>query len=272
MTAERRYFYPPAGLAVEAGKKLASLAASGVRPDYLTFVPDGEPTLDMNLGMELELLKKHGIKLAVISNSSLIHLPEVRRELALADWVSLKVDSVDEKAWRAVDRPHGALKLADILAGVEAFAREYKGRFVTETMLVKGLNDDPAGLERTAAFLARVRPAAAYILTPTRPPAESGVERASEETLAAAWNIFTAAGLKAEIVAGYEGNAFPGAGKPVEELLETCSVHPMREDAATEFLRRAGEATGTLAGLVEKGLLARTSFGGSFFYIRRLGR
>lgn len=272
MTAARRYFYPPAGLAVEAGKKLDSLAASGVKPDHLTFVPDGEPTLDMNLGMELELLKKHGIKLAVISNSSLIHLPEVRRELALADWVSLKVDSVDEKAWRVVDRPYGALKLADILAGVEAFAREYKGRFVTETMLVKGLNDDPAGLERTAAFLARVRPAAAYILTPTRPPAESGVERASEGTLAAAWNIFTAAGLKAEIVAGYEGNSFPGAGKPVEELLETCSVHPMREDAAEEFLRRAGEATVTLAGLVEKGLLARTSFGGAFFYIRRLGR
>ena len=69
MTAERRYFYPPAGLAVEAGRKLDKLAAAGVRPDYLTFVPDGEPTLDVNLGMELELLKKHGIKTCLLYTS-----------------------------------------------------------------------------------------------------------------------------------------------------------------------------------------------------------
>lgn len=271
MTAERRYFYPPAGLAAEAGLKLEKLAAGGIRPDYLTFVPDGEPTLDINLGAELELLKRHGIKLAVITNSSLIQLPEVREELALADLVSLKVDSADENIWRAMDRPHGSLRLERILEGIAAFAGGYKGRLVTETMLLKGFNDLPADLERTAAFLAGVKPAMSYILTPTRPPAEPSAAPADEGGLVAAWNIFASAGLPAEIVAGYEGNAFSGAGSPVEELLGICAVHPMREDAAEEFLGRAGAAPGTLDGLVKRGVLSRSVFRGSVFYLASSG-
>lgn len=40
-------------------------------PDYLTFVSNGEPTLDINLGRSTELLKKIGIPVAVITNASI---------------------------------------------------------------------------------------------------------------------------------------------------------------------------------------------------------
>ena len=65
--------------------------------DYLTIVSDGEPTLDANLGRMIELLRPLGIKIAVITNASLIWREDVRSELKKADWVSLKVDSVGKR-------------------------------------------------------------------------------------------------------------------------------------------------------------------------------
>ena len=38
-------------------------------PDYLTFVSNGEPTLDINLGKSIMLLKKLGFPVAVITNA-----------------------------------------------------------------------------------------------------------------------------------------------------------------------------------------------------------
>jgi wyosine [tRNA(Phe)-imidazoG37] synthetase (radical SAM superfamily) len=93
----------------------------GIWIGYLTFVPDGEPTLDLNLGRTIGLLRPLDIKIAVITNSSLLWMPEVRDDLARADWVGLKVDSVREKTWRKIGRPNAHLQLRPILDGMRAF-------------------------------------------------------------------------------------------------------------------------------------------------------
>jgi hypothetical protein len=54
-------------------------------------------------------LKGLGIPVAVITNGSLLWREDVREDLSGADWVSVKVDTVDEETWRAIDRPHGGL-------------------------------------------------------------------------------------------------------------------------------------------------------------------
>lgn len=92
--------------------------SQGLAIDYLTFVPDGEPTLDINLGQEIDMLRPLGIKIAVISNASLIWDENVREELSKADWVSVKVDALDEHIWRRMDRPHRALGQQAILQGI----------------------------------------------------------------------------------------------------------------------------------------------------------
>ena len=58
----------------------------GNYPDYLTFVSNGEPTLDVNLGKAIELLKGFEIPIAVITNASLLFNKQVRDDLHLADW------------------------------------------------------------------------------------------------------------------------------------------------------------------------------------------
>jgi wyosine [tRNA(Phe)-imidazoG37] synthetase (radical SAM superfamily) len=95
-----------------------------------------------------------------------------------------------------------------ILDGVLRFAAEFRGRLVTETMLVAGLNDGEAEVEAVAEFLARLRPSTAYIAIPTRPPAEGWVRPPSEEAITRAYAIFRDAGVQVELLTGYEGDAF----------------------------------------------------------------
>ncbi|MFO7742846.1 MAG: radical SAM protein, partial [Anaerolineae bacterium] len=93
MEVERRPFYEPEDILRHVQDKVEKSEGAGEAIDYLTFVPDGEPTLDANLGHEIELLQPLGIKIAVISNASLVWREDVREELGQADWVSLKVDA-----------------------------------------------------------------------------------------------------------------------------------------------------------------------------------
>ena len=167
MSIERQSFYRPETLSDRVRSRVEEVRIAGEAIDYLCFVPDGEPTLDRNMGHEIELLRPLGIDIGVITNASLISREDVRDDLMGADWVSLKVDAVSEAVWRQIDRPHGKLELAPILDGILSFSGSFRGRLVTETMMVEGLNDGEAVLGDLARFLEQVQPEIAYLSVPT---------------------------------------------------------------------------------------------------------
>jgi len=134
LQAERGAFFKPEELAAEVAERVGMLQERGESIDYLSFVPNGEPTLDTNLGRTIELLKPLGIRIAVISNASLLWRADVREELAKADWVSVKVDTVREDLWRKLDRPHPSLCLQNLLEGVRTFAEVFQGELETESL------------------------------------------------------------------------------------------------------------------------------------------
>lgn len=117
MTAERGAFYDPRDIAREVESRLREAERRGARVDYITFVPDGEPTLDSNLGKEIELLKGLGKPVAVLTNASLLWREDVRAELAEADYVLVNVDTAGERLWRIVNRPHGSLSIEAVPKG-----------------------------------------------------------------------------------------------------------------------------------------------------------
>jgi hypothetical protein len=57
-----------------------------------------------------------------------------------ADWVSIKVDSVDDDIWRRLNRPHKELPLARVQQGMGRFVRGFSGELVSETMLLGVIN------------------------------------------------------------------------------------------------------------------------------------
>lgn len=266
----RQRFYDPEEILRDVTTKVEKATRAGERIDYLTFVPDGEPTLDINLGREIELLKPLGVKIAVITNASLLTRADVRDELLKADWVSLKVDSVREETWRKINRPHPALSLRSILDGIRRFARSCPATLATETMLVRGLNDTESYAEELADFLAQLWPATAYLSIPTRPPAEERARAPSEEAINRFYQILSKRHGRVEYLIGYEGNAFAFTGNAAEDILSITAVHPMREDAVDDLLGRAGSDWSVVEALVAQGSLVETAYGDHAFYVRRI--
>ena len=68
LTIARRSFYKPEEIFEQVKRKVNETIQRNEQIDYLTFVADGEPTLDMNLGNEVSLLKQIGIPIAIITN------------------------------------------------------------------------------------------------------------------------------------------------------------------------------------------------------------
>jgi len=265
----RTTFYDPQKVLKAVRDKVQKVKQRGESIDYLTFVPDGEPTLDINLGHAIELLKPLGIKIAVITNASLIWRPDVREALLKADWVSLKIDAKAAEVWRRINRPNGTLNLQAILNGALKFAKHYRGELTTETMLVKAVNDTDASIREVADFLARLKPATSYLAIPTRPPAEKWAQSPDEEVVNRVFQILSKRVKQFEYLIGYEGNAFAFTGHAEQDLLSITAVHPMRKEAVCDFLARAGVDWSMVIDLCARGKLIETKFDGHMFYMRK---
>lgn len=267
-SVERQSFYPAERIFEAVRARLDDLRGRDEPCDYVTLVPDGEPTLDLGLGRCIRLLKTLDTPVAVITNASLIDRQDVRDDLAAADWVSVKVDAVGDRAWRRLNRPHRSLVLADILGGVREFRRQFTGRLVTETMLVDGANDGDEDVDALAAFLARLAPTKAYLAVPIRPPADARVRAASLTSLTRAHELVQALGQPVELLTGSEGDAFSVSADPAADLLSITAVHPMRKAAVGSLLARAGAAWDVVERLVAEGRLVEAPFAGESFYLR----
>ncbi|MFC1935458.1 radical SAM protein [Chloroflexota bacterium] len=272
MLIDRQPFYRPEVIFAAVQKRVEADTARGEPIDYLTFVSDGEPTLEVNLHRQIDLLRPLRIRTAVITNSSLCASGPVREDLVRADLVSLKVDAISEEVWRRLNRPHRQLNLDRILDSIVEFARNCNGEVITETMLIAGVNDGEEELGRIAAFLTRVKPNRAYVAIPTRPPTEKWVQPASEESINMAYQTFgEALGYdQVEYLVGYEGNAFASSGDAEEDLLSITAVHPMRREAVAELLARASVGWEAVETLIEESKLVELEYEGNRFYMRRL--
>jgi wyosine [tRNA(Phe)-imidazoG37] synthetase (radical SAM superfamily) len=270
MTATRREYFTPDEVFKTVQSKIDEVCSLGEKIDYLTFVPDGEPTLDIHLGQSIVKLKTLGYKIAVISNSSLLANESVRSDLMCADWVSLKIDSVLPEVWKKINRPHGSLELKDILKGIEQFASVYQGVFVSETMLVKNINDTEASMRATAEVVQQLHPRKAYVLIPTRPPAESSVAPPDETALASAYQIFTEHGIDTEFLVYSEGDDFTYGSDVVKALLDILSVHPMRKDAVQKFLSRSRSERDILEHLLRDNRIHEIIYNNNSFIVRTI--
>jgi len=263
----REAFYDPVKIYEEVANHLHKISN---KPDYLTFVADGEPTLDINLGKSIEKLKNFEIPIAVITNASLLNDPEVRTELSLADWVSVKIDVNDESVWKKLNRPHKNLSFDKYLEGLFLFSSIFKGKLASETMLVQGLNDQIDLIRSTATLIKQIQPFVAYISVPTRPPAVSSVKKPSETTINAAYQIYKEAGLNTELLIGFEGVNTGYTGNAIDDIMDMCAVHPIREDTMDEILKKDQADPTILQLLLDGNYIKKVAYNEKFFYVRNM--
>ncbi|MCF7970766.1 MAG: radical SAM protein [Methylococcaceae bacterium] len=267
-----RVFYQPEHIFNEVKNHVLKLQEQNEPINYLTFVPDGEPTLDDNLGKTVELLRDFGIKIAIITNGSLINRKKVREILQMADWVSLKIDSVDEPIWRQINHPNKSLNLQEILSAMISFAKNFDGFLATETMLLEGLNTNVANITGLVNFLQQLAPNKAYLAIPTRPTAEKGIYAPDANSLNRIYQTVSRSILEVELLTGYEGNAFASSGNLVKDLLAITAVHPMRKEAVQKLLDETKTPWEIVHNLIKQNKLREIEYNGNIFYLRAYKR
>jgi len=251
-TLERREYVSRTEILEQVQEVLESHAPREI--DWITFVGSGETCLHSELGWLINAVKQETeLPVAVITNGSLLHLPEVRRELLAADAVMPSLDAASERLYRKINRPHRSLTLEMLLGGLKAFRAEYGGQLWVEVMLIKGLNDGVRDLQALSAVLEDIQADEIHLLLPTRPPAEAWVEPPDSLTLQRAQFIL---GQRARIIAETSGTFDLSAeGSVTEALLSILTRHPMPESDLLTTLEKwlPGQAESTLQRLNVEG-------------------
>ncbi|MBI2479971.1 MAG: radical SAM protein [Planctomycetia bacterium] len=228
LTTQRHDYFPPDEIIAEVKTALRSYDAGQI--DWLTFAGSGEPTLHASLGRIIAELKESAdVPMAVITNGSLLYIPEVRASLMPVDAVLPTLDAGSERLYQQIDRPLRELTFARLMDGLIAFRKEFRGSFWLEVVLIRGMNDSIEALADLADAVQRIAPDQVHINLPIRPPAMSTVEIPTEESVRRACDVL---GRVAEVVHPVAVSVQIAGHRDLgEAICEMVRRHPMsRED------------------------------------------
>lgn len=149
--------------------------------DVITFSGSGEPTLAKNLGEIIEKLKEvSGKPIVVLTNSTLLHLEEVRTELLHSDKIFCKLDAWSDDLLERIDRPHADISLESIISGIRLLRHQFRGELAIQTMILRSPNDFE--IESFAEILCSIKPDEVQLNLPSRPiPSEYFIETRGNE-------------------------------------------------------------------------------------------
>jgi len=183
-------------------REIEEVLREGKRIDYITFSGSGEPTLNSEIRRIISRIKElTSIPLAILTNGTLLYQSRIREDLMEADLVIPSLDSVSQKIFEMVNRPHPSLKIDEIITGIDSFSQEFNGKVWLEIMVVKGINDSLEEIEKAAQVIKQMNLEKIQLNTVVRPPAEEFARPLTAEDLK---NIKTVLGKKCEIIAEFK--------------------------------------------------------------------
>ena len=228
LTIERREWVPTDEVLAEFDR----WAAAGNQADYATLSGSGEPTMHSEFGAVMRHMKAAGkFKTALLSNGSLMWMPEVRRDAAVADVVKVTLSAWDEESFQRIHRPAEGVTFARLLEGERALRKEFRGQLWVEVMLMPGFNDAPEQVKAMAEQVSSLEADAVHLNTTTR-PALAGVEvpRVPEAWLRTVAPWFRP---RAEIPV-FTGKAVPSTSMSDSALMDLLARHPVTVEALAE--------------------------------------
>ena len=187
-------------------QQLQKMVAEGALPDVLTFAGNGEPTchphfaeiIDDTIRLRNQYCPES--KVSVLSNSTMIHRPEVHDALMKVDNNILKLDTVDPTYINKVDHPNGTYDVNRIVERMKAF----HGHIIIQTMFMRGVIEgtsesvDNTGDEYVGPWLETVKaiaPQQVMVYTIDRETPTRGLQKATHEQLDAIRDRVIAAGI-----------------------------------------------------------------------------
>jgi wyosine [tRNA(Phe)-imidazoG37] synthetase (radical SAM superfamily) len=264
LTLERAEYAPTEDVLAE----LREFLSTHPKLDSITFSGSGEPTLHTGIGAIIAALKREFPEYAVtvLTNSTLLSLPEVRAALMPADRVVPSLDAVSELAFRKINRPFRTLTSRRLIDGLRMFCHEFQHEIWLELFIVTGVNDTPEELALFKRELSTIRADKVQLNTLDRPGAVDWIEPVPYQRLE---EIAHFLGGNVEVVASrrYQ-TSFPSFNADVRErILATLRVRPCTSEDLAQMLnitlQEVSKYLGALIG--EEKIEARRGVRGIFY-------
>lgn len=189
-------------------KKLKEMQESNTLPEAISFAGNGEPTLHPEfadvIDYTIELRNKYApqSKIAVLSNSTMLHLPEVVNALKKIDLNILKLDAGSEETYHAINNPQPEISLNEIVQNL----KQFPSKLIIQTLFVRG-NYNGKMIDNTTdeevnlwlEHLKEIKPERVMIYPIARGTPVRGLEKISLDELNAIAKRVKKIGLKAEV-------------------------------------------------------------------------
>ncbi len=202
----------------------------------------------------------------MITNGSLLFREDVREEIAAADVVLPSLDATGDAVFEKINRPHPALSFTQLVNGLKAFRREYKGNIWLEIMLIKGINDGTADMEIFKQIVSGLSADKVQLNTVARPPLEEAARGIDGAELLSFAHVI---GKGCEIIPAFERQTQAHIAEQWREsVLATLKRRSLSLD---DIVRTTGvsrvEASAGLDSLIKEGEIRLVQFNDERFYV-----
>lgn len=219
--------------------------------DCITFSGAGEPMLNSRLGELIEYIKTKypQYRLALITNSTLLHKKELREEIKKIDLILPSLDAVGEKEYLKLTRPKKDLTVKNIIEGLIAFRKEYDTEMWLEIFFSPGINDTDEEVERLADAAKKINPHRVQLNTLDRPGVIKSLKPVSREKLETIAEKF--APLKVEVIAKVKSKTTDSAQiKNIEDKIVSTIIR--RPVTANDLAQTFGVELETILSAISK--------------------
>jgi len=162
-----------------------------IKLNYITFSGQGEPTLNSDISKVIEHLKRnYSFPICVLTNGSLLHNKDVRKDLLRADLIIPSLDALSNTAFSRINHPHHSIKVDLICEGIKKLREEFSGLIWLEILFVQGINNNEDEILLLIDKIKELKPDKVYVNTVHRPPAFLDVHPINESELKNIQSIF----------------------------------------------------------------------------------
>ncbi|HRR31487.1 MAG TPA: radical SAM protein [Candidatus Sumerlaeia bacterium] len=265
-TAELAAYAPAQEILEELKSKLSEIPA----PDYITLSGSGEPTLHSQMGDIIRGIRQiTAIPIAVITNGSLLWMPEVRRALADADVVLPSLHAGESALFQRINRCAPDISFEAMADGLIRFREEFKGQIWLEVFIMAGINDSDEDIKKVANLTSRIRPDKVQLNTATRPTSEKNVRPVDAQRLHEIAQMFDP---PAEVIADYKtANAVFHNEAHIADVLDLIARHPSTAEDVAESMNISSEnAERIISNLLAQGLISVDIVGDKIYYKKQI--
>jgi len=188
--------------------KLSEMQKNNKKPDVITYAGNGEPTMHPDfpgiIEDSIQIRDQYcpEAKIAVLTNSSLIHKMNIADALSMVDQNILKLDTVDPETFKILNCPSEGMDIKTIIQNLT----NLPGRKIIQTLFVRGNfrgievdNTKDSEIEGLIEVYKIIKPDKIMIYTFARDTAAEGLSKISTEELSRIADKIGIAGFITEV-------------------------------------------------------------------------